>query len=190
MYDIPQASRLIRTNVFPIMLLTAGVLVWCALEFIGKFIPVFAILGKVFRCLAGACTGKKRVRTVMRPGAKIRSRYAGKLETLPEIYLVFFLLLHCILFSGKVSVATNTRQNERVLLYYLRICKSARHIAGSILQDVRKVVIYMAGACSMHFVLFMPFKQGERRERRRMPMMQATRVAHPTLCLNQSVGLI
>lgn len=70
-----QVFRIIRTNVFPILLLTAVVFLWCTLEFVGKFFPVFAILGKSLRFVAGAFTGKKRRVEVMRPGRKIRSRF-------------------------------------------------------------------------------------------------------------------
>lgn len=63
-----------RTNVFPLFLLALVVLIWCVLEFLNGVFPLFHILGKGFQCMLGTCTGKKRVRAVMQPGKKIRSR--------------------------------------------------------------------------------------------------------------------
>ena len=71
-----QVSRIIRTNVFPIFLLTLGVLVWCILEFLNGIFPLFHIMGKGFRWTLGAFTGRKRVRAVIAPGKKMHSRWA------------------------------------------------------------------------------------------------------------------
>lgn len=67
---------MIRTNVFPVLVLTAGVFVWCAIEFVGKFFPILAMLSKAVYFVGGACSGKKRRKAVMRPGKPIRSRCA------------------------------------------------------------------------------------------------------------------
>lgn len=71
-----QVARLIRTNVFPVFLLTVGVFVWCVIEFVGKFFPILAFLRKAVYFIGGACSGKKKKRAVMRPGKSIRSRCA------------------------------------------------------------------------------------------------------------------
>ena len=61
---------------FPVLLLTVGVLVWCALEFIGKFFPLFAVLGAGLRFLGNKLMGRERKRvTAMQPGKPFRSRY-------------------------------------------------------------------------------------------------------------------
>lgn len=85
-----QVSRIIRTNVFPLFLLTLVVLVWCVLEFLNGVFPLFHILGKFLRCFCGACTGKKRARAVMQPGRKIRSRYVGGVVGSAIICRLFF----------------------------------------------------------------------------------------------------
>eukprot|EP00903_Cladosiphon_okamuranus_P010786 g10192.t1 len=79
-------SRIIRTNVFPIFLLTLGVLVWCILEFLNGIFPLFVFLGKGFRCILGACTGKKRARAVIRPGKRIRSRWTSESAAYTDVY--------------------------------------------------------------------------------------------------------
>ena len=61
---------------FPVFLLTLGVLVWCILEFLNGIFPLFYILGKGFRWILGACTGRKRATSVIQPGKKMRSRWA------------------------------------------------------------------------------------------------------------------
>lgn len=91
---IVQVSRIIRTNVFPVFLLTLGVLVWCSLEFLNGIFPLFVILGKCFRWTLGACTGTKRSRAVIAPGKKMRSRYALLLaiEVSDRLQIPFFCL--------------------------------------------------------------------------------------------------
>ncbi|CAM9323183.1 unnamed protein product [Ectocarpus sp. 12 AP-2014] len=79
-------SRIIRTNVFPLFLLTLGVLVWCVLEFLNGYFPLFVILGKGFRFVLGSCTGKKRTLEVMRPGKKIRSRWTSEVAAYTDVY--------------------------------------------------------------------------------------------------------
>ncbi|CAM9208586.1 unnamed protein product [Hapterophycus canaliculatus] len=79
-------SRIIRTNVFPVFVLTLGVLVWCVLEFLNGFFPLFIILGSGFRYMLGACTGKKRSRAVMQPGKKIRSRWTSEVAAYTDVY--------------------------------------------------------------------------------------------------------
>lgn len=70
----PQALRLTRTNVFPIFVLAVVVLVWCLVEFLGKIIPIFSIMGKGLSFVASAFTGKGRRKVVMAPGKRIRSK--------------------------------------------------------------------------------------------------------------------
>ncbi|CAM9423368.1 unnamed protein product, partial [Scytosiphon promiscuus] len=79
-------SRIIRTNVFPVFVLTLGVLVWCVMEFLNGFFPLFIILGRGFRGILGTCTGKKRSRAVMQPGKKIRSRWTSEVAAYTDVY--------------------------------------------------------------------------------------------------------
>lgn len=71
---LSKVSRILRTNVFPVFLLTLGVFVWCTLEMVGDVFPIFSLLGNGFRCILAACGGKTRRRAVLVPGKPMRSK--------------------------------------------------------------------------------------------------------------------
>eukprot|EP00904_Undaria_pinnatifida_P003525 jgi/Undpi1/13173/HiC_scaffold_8.g02835.m1 len=84
------ATRLLRTNVFPVLLLTLGVLVWCALEFIGKFFPLLAVLGAGVRFVVNKITGTERKRvTAMQPGKKFKSRWTSEVAAYTDVYFQY-----------------------------------------------------------------------------------------------------
>ncbi|CAM9192623.1 unnamed protein product, partial [Discosporangium mesarthrocarpum] len=79
-------SRLVRTNVFPVFLLTLVIFVWCLLDFIGKFFPLLAFIAKVIRMILGLCFGGVTKRRVIVPGKKIRSKWTSEVAAYTDVY--------------------------------------------------------------------------------------------------------
>lgn len=69
-----QVTRVIRTNVLPVVALTVGVFTWCLLELVGRAIPISSIIKNVvFSCLS-PLMGKRKEKPVIQPGRPILSK--------------------------------------------------------------------------------------------------------------------
>lgn len=63
-----------RTNVFPVVVLTVVMFVWCAWELVGEIFPLFSIARKLLLLCKSLVAPESKPKAVMEHGKPIRSR--------------------------------------------------------------------------------------------------------------------